>query len=151
MAKFVEVEAHARARASQPTLYAIAADSAGYPQWSMIGAFEAVRDGEGGPFGVGSRRIYSTFPLKLLEEVVELVPPRRVGYILISGLPFRGYRADIDLTATEDGATDIRWRASFEPTIAGTSWFFRAMMQAVLARMAGELAREAERRERMAR
>ena len=141
----IRVEARAHSKASPATVYAVAADSVGYPRWSMIGSFEAVRPGEGGPFGVGSRRIYRTPPLKLLEEVVELVPDRRVAYLLISGLTFRDYRAQVELTPAADGGTDIQWSNSFTTTIPGTGWFFRAFMQRVFDTMTPQLAREAER------
>jgi hypothetical protein len=141
----IQVEARAHSKASPDSVYAVAADSAGYPRWSMIGSFEAVQPGEGGPFGVGSRRIYRTPPLRLLEEVVELIPGRKVAYILLGGLPFRGYLAQIELTPTSDGGTDIRWSNSFETTIPGTGWFFRAFMQGVFDKMTPQLAREAER------
>jgi hypothetical protein len=31
------------------------------------------------------------------EEIVELIPDRRLSYVLLSGYPFRDYRADVDL------------------------------------------------------
>ena len=141
----IQVEARAHSKAKPASVYAVAADSSGYPRWSMIGSFEAVRPGVDGPFGVGSRRIYRTPPLKLLEEVVEIVPDRKVAYVLISGLPFRDYRAQVELTLAADGGTDIRWSNRFETTIPGTGWFYRAFMQGVFDKMAPQLAREAER------
>jgi hypothetical protein len=141
----IRTEATAHSKASPATVYAVAADSSGYPRWSRIGSFEAVRPGRDGPYGVGSLRIFRTPPLKLLEEVVELVPDRLVAYTLHSGLPFRGYRADIELTPAADGGTDIRWRNTFETTWPGTGWFWRAFMQSVFNEMTPQLAREAER------
>ena len=141
----IQVEARAYSKASPAAVYAVAADSSGYPRWSRIGSFEAVRPGQGGPYGVGSLRIFRTPPLKLLEEVVELIPERLVAYTLHRGLPFRGYRADIALAPAAGGGTDIRWSNSFEPTIPGTGWFWRAFMQGVFNEMTPQLAREAER------
>jgi hypothetical protein len=143
--KPIQIEARAHSKASPASVFAVAADSSGYPRWSRIGSFEAVRPGEGGPYGVGSRRIFRTPPIKLLEEVVELVPDRLVAYSVVSGLPFRGYRADIELTPAADGGTDIWWRNAFETTIPGTRWFWRAFMQGVFDEMTPQLAREAER------
>ena len=107
-----------------------------------------MRDGAGGLYGVGSLRIFRTWPLKLREEVVELVPDRRVAYALLSGLPFRDYRADIELTPAADGGTDIRWHNAFQVTLPGASGLFQRFMQGIFDEMVPQLAREAERIER---
>jgi hypothetical protein len=80
----------------------------GTAQITDNGSFEHVRSGRDEPCGVGSVRIFRTWPLKIVEEVVDLVPERRVSYIVHRGLPFRDYRADIELTAGADGGTTIR-------------------------------------------
>ena len=95
--KRVQVDVTGQTAASPPTVYEVAKDSSGYPRWSRIGSFEHVRSGRDEPYGVGSVRIFRTWPLKIVEEVVELVPQRRVSYIVHRGLPFRDYRADIEL------------------------------------------------------
>lgn len=141
----VQVIAVALSRASPANVYAAAKDSSAYPRWSRIKSFEAVCDGEGDPFGVGSRRIFRTPPLKLLEEVVELIPDARVGYVLLKGLPLRHYRANIDIDLTESGLTRIRWSSSFWTVLPGTRGLFRRFMQAVFDEMAPQLAAEAER------
>lgn len=141
----VRVDLTGHSRASPQTVYDVAANSSRYPEWSRIGAFEAVRPGADGPFGVGSRRIFRTWPLRLLEEVVELRPGRLVAYTVLKGLPFRGYRADIELEPDPDGGTRIRWRCAFEPTILGTGGLCRAFMTGVFSDMLPALAAEAER------
>src|SRR6201996_7513799 len=135
-------EARAISRARAAAVYAAAKDSARYPDWSMIGAFEHVRSGAGEPYGVGSQRIYRTWPLRLLEEVTELVPDQKVSYALLKGLPFRNYRSSITITPA-DGGADIHWRSVFEPKIPGTSGACRAFMRSVIERMTPLLAKEA--------
>jgi hypothetical protein len=125
--------------------YEAAKNSARYPDWSMIGSFEHIRPGADELYGVGSQRIYRTWPLCLLEEVTELVPERRVAYALLSGLPFRNYRSSVNIEPTSDGGTEIHWRSVFEPKIPGTGAACRAFMQSVIDRMTPLLAREAER------
>src|ERR1700761_8471185 len=137
-------EARAISRARAAAVYAAAKDSSRYPDWSVIGAFENVRSGAGEPYGVGSLRIYRTWPLKLLEEVTELVPDQKVSYALLKGLPFRNYRSSITITPA-DGGADIHWRSQFEPKIPGTRAVYRAFMQSVTSRMPPLLAKEAER------
>lgn len=142
MPRPVEIEVTARCSAPPTAVYAVAKDSAGYPSWSRIGSFEHVRDGKEERYGVGSLRIFRTPPLTLLEEVVELVPDRMVSYTLISGLPFRDYRADIVIEPAASGCL-IRWRSRFFPTIWGTHGLCRSFMTAVLADMAPALAKAA--------
>ena len=148
--KLLQAEANARSTASPATVYAVAKDSSRYPEWSRIGAFEHVRDGAGEACGVGSRRIFRTWPLNLLEEVVELVPERRVAYVVPSGLPFRDYRADIEIEPLQGGGTAIRWHNRFYAKYRGTGFLCRAFMQKVFDDMVPALAREAERIEREA-
>jgi Polyketide cyclase / dehydrase and lipid transport len=143
----VKIEVRGRSTASPRTLYVVAKDSAGYPRWSQIGSFEHLRSGAGERFGVGSRRIFRTWPLKLVEEVVELVPDQRVSYIVHSGLPFRDYRSSIEFAPVPGGGASIYWHSSFFPTIPGTAFLCRAFMHSVLAKMVPALAAEAERLE----
>lgn len=143
-----EVVVHAKARPE--TVYAVAKDSSTYPVWSRIGAFEHVRDGAGERYGVGSVRVFRTWPLTLVEEVVELIPGRKVSYIVLSGLPFRDYRADIDISPTAGGGCDIRWSNRFWPTFPGGGALMGAFMRSVFRQMTPQLAAEAERVERAA-
>lgn len=140
----IKIEKFARSAASPSAVYAVAKRSRAYPEWSMIGAFELVRPGDGDEDGVGQLRIFKTGTVKLLEEIVELVPDRRVSYTLIKGLPFRDYRADIDITPIEGGGAQIHWHASFHPKIPGTGWLCRALMNSIFTRMTRQLARAAE-------
>jgi hypothetical protein len=130
--------------ASRAIVYSVAKRSSGYPDWSMIGSFKLVRPGRNEEDGVGQLRIFRTGLLTLLEEVVELVPCRRVSYVLIKGLPFRDYRADIDLSPIKGGGTRIRWSSSFYPKIWGTGWLCRAFMAYIFSRIVSDLARAAE-------
>lgn len=74
------------------------------------------------------------------EEVVEIVPNRRFSYELLSGFPFREYRADVDLLESDNRQTTIKWQASFYPRYAGTGWFWRLFMTQVLKSLAARLA-----------
>jgi ribosome-associated toxin RatA of RatAB toxin-antitoxin module len=140
------VEARATSRAGAATVFELASDSTSYPTWSMIGSCEIVKAGDS--LGLGELRIFRTGFLRLLEEVVEVVPDRRVSYVVHRGLPFRDYRADVDLEPLEGGGTSIRWRCAFYPRIPGTGWLCRAFMRSVLSSMAPALAHHAEELER---
>jgi hypothetical protein len=56
---------------------------------------------------VGAIRVFITKVSRAREEIVELIPDRRLSYVLLSGYPFRDYRADVDLEPTGDGGTVI--------------------------------------------
>ena len=147
MTHVVKVEVSGRSTASPRTLYSVAKDSAGYPRWSQIGSFEHLCSGSGERFGVGSRRIFRTWPLKLVEEVVELIPDRCVCYILHSGLPFRDYRSRIEFAQLAGGGVSIQWQSSFYPTVPGTAFLCRVFIHRVLCKMVRALTAEAQRLE----
>jgi uncharacterized protein YndB with AHSA1/START domain len=145
------VSATATSEAPPPTVFALLKDGATWPDWTMFDAFELERPGEGGRSGVGEIHVFSTALTHAREEVVELVPDRRLSYILLSGFPFKDYRADVDLSVREDGGTSIAWRASFDPKYKGTGWFWRLFVTAVLKKVASDLAIGAEDRWRRTR
>ena len=142
----IKVSAQAQRKAPPPAVFALLKDGKTWPDWTMFDAFELVRPSEGGPGEVGEIHVFSTALTRAREEIVELVPDRRLSYILLSGFPFRDYRADIDLSAREDGGTSIVWRAAFDPKYPGTGWFWRLFMTAVLRKVASDLAAGAEKR-----
>jgi uncharacterized protein YndB with AHSA1/START domain len=142
----IRVQATATSTAPPQAVFALLKDGATWPDWTIFDAFELVQPGEGGPSGVGEIHVFSTALTRAREEIVELVPDRRLSYILLSGFPFRDYRADVDLSAREDGGTSIEWRAAFDPKYKGTGWFWRLFMTAVLRKIASDLAAGAEKR-----
>ena len=81
---------------------------------------------------------------KAREQVVELIPGRRLSYVLLSGFPFHDYRADVDLEPVE-GGTLIHWRSRFEIQQIGLGWFWRLFMTLVLNTTSQRLAAAAER------
>ncbi|WP_367131682.1 SRPBCC family protein [Saccharothrix sp. HUAS TT1] len=135
-----------RVRSSAPPerVYRLVADSSTWPEWSPVVRYERERAGDA--YGVGEVRVFKNKGRKSLtrEEVVELTPNRRVGYVLLSGLAIRDYRAFIDL-APDGGGTTIHWHSSFEPRTRGTGGLYRLLLQAVLSRYANGLAAHAAR------
>jgi hypothetical protein len=85
-------------------------------------------------------RVFTTPFAKAREEIVALVPNRRVSYRLLSGLPLRNYRADVDLEPLGDRAIMIVWQASFETKYPGTGWFWLWLLRRVIKRVAEDLA-----------
>ena len=115
-----------------------------WPRWSMIGSYEMVRPGTDEPDGVGAVRCFRTGIVTAVEEIVEIVPDRRISYILKSGLPLKDYRARTDLAPLPDGGTAVTWQSSFRPEIPGTGWLFRLFMTYVLTQLTAALCAAAE-------
>src|SRR5271163_2315943 len=140
----IHVAANAKSKADPEDVYALLKDGSTWPRWAMFDRFELERPGKDDPFGVGAIRVFITKVSRAREEIVELVPERRLSYALLSGFPFRGYRADVDVAPGPGGGSVIDWRASFEPKQFGTGWFWRLFMAGVLATTARQLAAAAE-------
>jgi Polyketide cyclase / dehydrase and lipid transport len=141
-----DIDVSARSTADVATVYGLLADSSLWPTWAPLGSFELERPGQVTPCGLGAIRIFRTGTVTSREEIVELIPNRRLSYTLLSGLPLRGYRADIDLTpdrANPDGGTMIRWHSRFTAAVPGTGWFYRWFLGRFIQRSANGLAANA--------
>jgi len=125
--KMQEIDERAWSPASPKTVYALLADGATWPTWSGIGSFELRQPGDGGGEGLNAVRVFRTGRTTSVERLVELVPGRRLSYVLLSGLPLRDYRADVDLLPA-DGGTLIRWHSTFAAKRPGTGWLYRRVL-----------------------
>jgi hypothetical protein len=76
------------------------------------------------------------------DEIVELVPDRRLSYAHTSSLPVRDYRGDVDLEPVPEG-TRIRWTVAFDPKLPGTGPLVRRALDGFVAKLADGLARHA--------
>jgi len=117
--RHVEVAKHSTA--APDAVFALLVDGDTWPSWSPIESFELERAGDPPPEGVGAIRVFRRGRTAGRDQIVEIVPGRRFGYVSLSGLPVRDYRAQIDLEPDGDGTT-IRWQASFAPKVFGTGW-----------------------------
>ncbi len=136
------IDIHVQSEATPAAVYALLIDGASWPSCSPLGTFELERTAPDGGEGVGAIRIFRTGRVTSREEIVERIPDRRLSYVLLSGLPLRDYRADVDLVAVDDG-TDIRWHASFSGKLPGTGWFYRRVLERFLRQLATGLAARA--------
>ncbi len=143
-----EIDVTVTTSADPATVYALLRDGASWPSWSPIGSFELERPAADEPEGLGAVRIFRTpRPIgqsESHEQIVELIPDRRFSYVLVSGLPIRDYRADVDLTPTDDGGTSIRWHSTFSGgRMPGSGPLFQRMLGKFVARVAQGLAARA--------
>ena len=136
------VEATAWSAASPAAVYRLLADGATWPTWSGHDAAELVERGEGDGDGVGAIRVLHRGRTRSRERIVELVRDRRLGYVLLSGLPLRDYRANVDL-APERGGTAIRWSSDFVAKVPGTGPIYRLALTRFMGMAAAGLATRA--------
>lgn len=127
------------AQASPAAVYALLRDGATWPQWGRWDAFELERPGTGEPEGVGAIRVWRVGRKRIREAIVELIPDRRFGYTLLSGLALRDYRANVDLTPTAGGCA-IRWQSTFRPKVPGMGWVYQRALEKIIAESAEAVA-----------
>ena len=133
----------ARSDAPVERVWAVLADARRWREWTPLRTSELEREGSPDPDGVGALRRFGLRPLVTCEEVVEFEPPHRLVYEMRSGMPIRGYRAEVTLSPW-GGGTEISWRSRFEPQIPGTGPLLRTFLRAVITDIATRLARRAE-------
>jgi hypothetical protein len=133
----IEVTKHSAA--APDAVFALLVDGNTWPHWSPIESFELERAGDPPPEGVGAIRVFRRGKTTGRDQIVEIVPGRRFGYVSLSGLPVRDYQARIDLEPDGDGTT-IRWRASFAPKVVGTGWLLERGLRRFLCECAAGVA-----------
>jgi len=107
--------------------------------WSFASEAERVRDGSPDLEGVGAERRFKTGRTRVHERVVAFERPRHFAYVLLDGMPLKGYRADVHI----DERT-IRWESSFAPKYPGTGPLYKFAMTVFLKRTTKALAKKAE-------
>jgi Polyketide cyclase / dehydrase and lipid transport len=124
------VQTHETTAAPPERVFALLADTENWPKWSGHDRAELVRPGSPDRQGVGARRAFE--------------PPHHLGYVLVSGLPVKDYRADVTVAALDGGGTAIDWRSTFRPSWPGSGFLIRRALQIFITRAARSLARAAE-------
>jgi Polyketide cyclase / dehydrase and lipid transport len=138
----IHIDVSARSQAPPEVVFRLLADGSTWPVWSPIESFELERAGDPPPEGPGAIRVFRRGRTTGRDQIVEVVPGRRLGYVSLSGVPVRDYQAAIDLEPVGEG-TAIRWQASFSPKIVGTGWLLERGLRRFLERCALGLAEHA--------
>ena len=135
------LEVEARSAAPPDVVFELLADATTWQDWAGLTVPRSrwEREGVPAPGGVGAVRRLGRGPFGASEEILAYDPPHRLSYTVLSGLPVRRYRADVELEPDGDG-TRIRWRAAFEPTVPGTGALLRRFLTATLGSFARRLA-----------
>jgi uncharacterized protein YndB with AHSA1/START domain len=131
-------------------IFAVLADATGWKDWAgkAIVVSEWEREGDPAPGGVGAVRKLGRWPMLTLERITEYEPPHHLGYTIVSGVPVRGYHADIDFVPDGHHGTTIRWGGAFEPKIPGTGTALELLLGRTVLGFARAAAAEAEKRVR---
>jgi hypothetical protein len=139
----VRISAVACSKADSAQVFAILRDGANWPNWSIFDSVELERPGHDEPHGVGAIRVFVTRITRAREEVVELIPDRRLAYVLLDGFPLLDYHAVVEIQP-EGGGSRITWSASFFPKYLGTRWFWSLILGKTLRTLSAQLAGAAE-------
>lgn len=138
--RHIDVTKHSTA--APDAVFALLADGSTWPRWSPIEAFELEQPGDPPPEGVGAIRAFRRRRTTGRDQIVEILPGRRLGYVSLSGLPVRNYWAHVDVEPDGDGTT-IRWQASFAPKVPGTGWLLERGLRRFLCECAAGVAARA--------
>jgi hypothetical protein len=117
-----EIDIRATTPAAPDAVWRLLGDSSTWPSWTTVDRYEPER--AGGADGLGEIRQFITGRYRVREEIVERDTERRLTYALLSGLPLRDYRAEIDIEPAPEG-TAIRWHTTFRPKVPGSGWIYR--------------------------
>lgn len=130
------------------TVFRLVSDGANWKDWAkpIVVQSSWAREGVPAPGGVGAIRKVGMFPVFVQEETVEYEPDRLHAYKLVGPRqPVDDYRAEVLLTPTASGGTDIRWSGSFTEKVRGTGPAAKAAMGGAVKFFAAKLVRAAER------
>jgi hypothetical protein len=130
-------------------VFGVLADATRWHEWAgfSVATSEWEREGDPAPGGVGAIRRLGRAPMYGREQITEYVPPVHLAYTILSGIPVRGYHADVDLLTDETGTT-IHWSGAFAPKIPGTGAILAAVLGRIVHGYATSAAAEAERQTR---
>ncbi len=127
------IEAAATTSASPAAVWALLADAS---KWSQWGGWSKVEIEGGGEQGPGAVRALVRAPFHLRERVTTWVPGERMGYELLDGMRVSGYKAEVTLEPTADGATVVRWRSTYDRAGPVTALLLRFAIRDACKRVA---------------
>lgn len=114
----MHVTAKKKVTQSPEHVWDVLADHEGMTKWAPGLKATLTTPGTGERNGVGAvRRIEGPGPVPpIVERIVTFEPGRHLGYDAISGVPFRGYRGDVELRPAGSG-TEILWSITIDPRL----------------------------------
>ncbi|OBJ55402.1 SRPBCC family protein [Mycobacterium asiaticum] len=130
------------------TVFRLVTDGGNWSAWAkpIVVSSSWTRQGDPAPGGVGAIRKLGMWPVFVQEETIEYEQDRRHVYKLVGPrTPVNDYIAEVVLTPTPSGGTEISWSGSFVEKARGTGPAARAAMGGAVKFFAGKLVQAAER------
>jgi uncharacterized protein YndB with AHSA1/START domain len=129
--------------AAPHAVWPLLADASTWPHWSPVRTMTIERPAPDGSDGVGAIRRLKTALATSREEVLEMDPPHRFGYRLLSGLPLSDYTGTVTVTPNDDGGSTITWTSTFATPGGLRGWFWNRFITAAITSYCDGLARHA--------
>jgi hypothetical protein len=139
-------EVSARSNAAPSTVQRLLLDMPTWTRWQPFDSVEAIPTSSErqGPAETGTAWALRKGRIQTDIEIVDVVPDRGISYVALRLVGMREYRADISLTPLPHEGTDIRWRATFTPTLPFLSRLWEWYLDRSMRNVVGALARHAE-------
>jgi Polyketide cyclase / dehydrase and lipid transport len=147
-AKVFAFEINRTTTAPTAELFRLETDGARWSEWAkpLIAQSSWEQQGDPLPGGIGAVRKVGLWPMLMREKTVAYEQDRRHGYLQIGPpLPAKDYRAEMRLTPSPSGGTDIRWTGSFTEGLRGTGPVMLIFLRSVVGFLAWRLVKAAER------
>lgn len=135
-----------RARSAAPpqTVFALLADAPAWQEWA--GPFvPRARWEPGTPAGAGAVRRLGVGRLSVREQVVVHEPLHAFSYVLLTGVRWHGYRADVRLSEDEQGGTRVEWSGRVSSPLPVLPRVLLPVFRGLVEGFTRRLVREAER------
>ncbi|GBE65579.1 hypothetical protein MFM001_20410 [Mycobacterium sp. MFM001] len=122
MSKLYRYRVSRHVAANPQVVWNVVSDHARMAEWTPFRRSAVEKPGEPDPNGTGAvRALYLAGP-PTRERIIEFEPPRRLRYMLLSGLPFRDYIGEV--TVEPDGTgTRLTTELAFRTRIPGSQIF----------------------------
>lgn len=150
MSQAWEIQQHTSAPIE--TVWSVLVDARKWNEWGRFKVAKLECLGTPVDDGVGAIRNFGNPPMLSREQVVVYDAPHHFAYVMLSGMPISGYRADVYLTSDDaanpaNSGTTIRWCSTFDHArMPFTAGFFAWFLKSFLKDTAKRLARTAEAR-----
>lgn len=142
--RVVKVTARAHSSAPPEAVWRLLADGANWDQWARMSESRLERKGPDERNGIGAVRRFRTLRMVTREEVIAFDPPRHLAYRLLTGMPVKDYRSDVELSPA-DGGTDITWTSVFFPGRERLAPLLKVWVGMILRNYSRRLAKAAAR------
>jgi uncharacterized protein YndB with AHSA1/START domain len=138
-----QIHVEATSTASPAEVWRLLADVTTWTEWAGFTEAGYEQEGTADRHGAGAVRRFKIGPLRSRERVLVAEAPRTFAYDYEGTLPIKDYRAEVTLTPTAAGGTQITWHSEFGGRFPLAAALVRPMLATSLRMTATRLARAA--------